>query len=272
MVSSFRKTAPRPRRTQNDLLKLSRGSQKPPRGSQYALTVQCNKIQNIRRISMQRSAPTSQDAPRAFQEASEEGPNTPKPLIFICFFDVFCVLAFSASGRSKTAQEAPKTAPRRPTKLPRRPRNGPRGPPRRPKCRPRRTKRPQDGPKRGSRGIPRTEKSSPPPQKPPRRSQRGPKRPPRRPKRRPRGPKEAPRGPKTAPKRPQNSASPQRCDNMGRRNERSDSIIHHRKKPETSNRRQTRTQYRILDRDLTEQWCTGRSEQSTQGALLIRLS
>ena len=44
-----------------------------------------------------------QDAPRAFQEASEEDPKRPKSLIFNGFLMFFCVLAFSAYGRFKTA-------------------------------------------------------------------------------------------------------------------------------------------------------------------------
>ena len=58
-----------------------------------------------------------QDAPRGSQEASRERSKRPKSLMFICFFEVFGLLAFSEVRRSKTAQ-----------RLPKRLQDGPRGP------------------------------------------------------------------------------------------------------------------------------------------------
>ena len=58
-----------------------------------------------------------QETPRELQETSREGPERPKSSIFIGFYDVFGLLAFSSFRRSKTAQEPPKTAPRRPKRL-----------------------------------------------------------------------------------------------------------------------------------------------------------
>ena len=177
----------------------------------------------------------------ASQEASHERPERPKSLIFICFFDVFRFLAFSASRRSKTAPEAPKTAPRRPKRAPRGPPDGPRRPqdgprgaqdgPRGPQDGPKRGPRaaqdglrrpqdsprgaqdgprsaqdgsrgPQDGPKRGPRAGPRTKNSSFFPPESPRRPQEAPKRPQEAAKRPPSGPKRPPRGPNEAPKLP----------------------------------------------------------------------
>ena len=57
------------------------------------------------------------------------GPQKAKNVVFhMFFFDVFCLLSFSAFRRSKTAQEAPKRAPSRPKKTHRSPKGLPRGP------------------------------------------------------------------------------------------------------------------------------------------------
>ena len=94
--------------------------------------------------------------------ASPEGPTTQKSLLFQWFLKVFGVLAFSASRRSETAQEAPRRPPKTaPTgkinwffdcfwrffgfsafRLPETPRR-PKGPPKSPQDGPR---GPQDGP------------------------------------------------------------------------------------------------------------------------------
>ena len=61
------------------------------------------------------------EAPRALQEDPQEGPNKPKSLIFIVFFNVFHVIAFSSFRRSKTApgpQRPPQDAPRGPQEGP----------------------------------------------------------------------------------------------------------------------------------------------------------
>ena len=60
-----------------------------------------------------------QEAPRALRDDFQEGPKKPKSLIFIVFFSVFRVLAFSGCRHSKTAQEASNIAPRGPQEAPR---------------------------------------------------------------------------------------------------------------------------------------------------------
>ena len=114
-------------------------------------------------------------------------------MVFECFF---WILAFSATGRSKTAQEAPNIAPRQPETPPRRPQDGPRGL----KTAQDAPKTAQDAPKTAPRrdpdaGSPRTSRtlgSKRPPG--------GPKKPPGSPQDSPRDPQEAPRGPGRPPK------------------------------------------------------------------------
>ena len=147
------------------------------------------------RTGSREAAKRPEGAPRGCQGAAQESPKSQKALTFVRFLRDFRVLAFSASRRSKTGQEAPKTAPRRPKKPPREPQDGliasedgvrgahdgsraPEDGPkeaqeggRKPKIKTFRPKRPTGGPKRPARGS----------KRPPNCPHRGPKRRPDRP-------------------------------------------------------------------------------------------
>ena len=120
-----------------------------------------------------------QEAPRAFRDDFQGGPKKPKSLIFIVFFSVFRVLAFSGCRHSKTAQEASNIAPRGPQEAPKTAQEGP--------------TTAQEAPKTAQESF----KTAP------REAQEGEHRPTIRafrPKRPPRGPKTPPRGLKSAPR------------------------------------------------------------------------
>ena len=119
------------------------------------------------------------DAPRRLQKALQESPKGKKSSVFFWFLKVFWVFAFSASRRSKTAQDAPKIAPRRPQRPPRERPDGPRRPQDSPRGLQDGFRKPQERPKRAPRGGAGTGISSSPPKEPPRRPQEAPRRPPR---------------------------------------------------------------------------------------------
>ena len=147
------------------------------------------------RIGSREAAKRPEGAPRGCQGAAQESPKSQKALIFVRFSMGFRVLAFSASRRSKSGQEAPKTGPRRPKRPPSEPQDGliasedgvrgahdgsraPEDGPkeaqeggRKPKIKTFRPKRPTGGPKRPARGS----------KRPPNCPHRGPKRRPDRP-------------------------------------------------------------------------------------------
>ena len=130
------------------------------------------------------------DGPPELLEASQESPKRPKSSIFICFFDVLCLVAFSAFRRSKTAPDAPKTAPRRPQGAGRELHVGP--------------TRPQDGPRaaqEGSKWLQEGPKEAQEREYELTNRDLRPKRPPGGSKRPPRGPQKTPKKPCGGPKR-----------------------------------------------------------------------
>ena len=141
------------------------------------------------------------DAPRRLQKTFQESHKSQNSLIFFELLKVFWVFAFSASPRSKTAQEAPKIVPRRPKRPPRERPDGPRRPQDGPRGLQDGLRRPQERPKRAPRGGAGTNISGSPPKETPRRPQEAPGRPPRGLQEAPRSLEKASRKPPEAPKR-----------------------------------------------------------------------